>query len=108
MSAKLLHRKYDDVRALVKAGELGAEEGGKKREKRIPKAEIARVLVPEPVSDFVHDFLRGAPHEAKKPQDFLGPTTRPGTAGNRRELKVNAKRKPGDQTGPLRAEAALR
>ena len=57
-AAKLLTRRKQDVYAMIEAGEMDVIEVGKKREKRVPKAEIARVLVPAQY-DFLRKILRG-------------------------------------------------
>ncbi len=59
-AAQLLTRRKQDVYAMIEAGELDIVQVGKKREKRVPKAEIARVLVPAPF-DFIRKILRGRP-----------------------------------------------
>ncbi len=60
-AAKVLHRRYEDVRAMVEAGKIDTVAVGKNRKKRmISKAEIARVLVPAPF-DFIRKILRGRP-----------------------------------------------
>lgn len=57
-AAKLLTRRKQDVYAMIEAGEVDVVEVGKKGEKRVPKAEIARVLVPA-WSDRWRKILRG-------------------------------------------------
>lgn len=56
-AAKLLSRRKKDVYAMIEAGELDVVEVGKKREKQVTKAEIARALVPAPY-DFMRKMLR--------------------------------------------------
>ncbi len=57
-TAKLLGRRAKDVYTMIEVGEIDAVEVGKKRENRIPKVEIAQVLVPAPF-DFTRNILRG-------------------------------------------------
>lgn len=56
-ATKILKRRPQDVRDMSAAGTLDAIERGKKREKYITKAELARVLVPAPF-DFLRDIFR--------------------------------------------------